>query len=84
MNSSVLQLQVQDLLDRVHKLSLLLSGATLTAKEVAARYRWSEATLYRRKRAGQLPPPARFPGNVWRLADLVAAEADGTLPGPSQ
>ena len=40
-----------------------------------ARYGLSRATFYRRLADGTLPKPPRYPGRVWRLADLERAEA---------
>jgi predicted DNA-binding transcriptional regulator AlpA len=47
-----------------------------------ARYGFSEATLHRKLRRGELPRPIRFSGPLWRLEDLEEAEKAGQLPCP--
>ena len=53
------------------------------AKGVMARYGWSRRTFYRRRAEKSFPQPKSFPGKVWTLAQLEAAEKAGQLPSPS-
>jgi len=54
----------------------------LHRKDLMMRYACSEATLHRWIRKKRLPDPVRFSGPLWRLADLIEAEASGRLPRP--
>ncbi len=75
-----LQLQLRTLEERFARLQAFFSSAFLTTKEVCARYGCSRSTIHRRMKLSTFPQPSTFPGRVWRLADLVAAESDGRLP----
>lgn len=47
----------------------------LTARDVQARYRITETTLYRHIKSGEIVAPIKIGGmNRWRLADLIAQE----------
>ena len=59
---------------------LVSNTPRLHRKDLLARYGISQSTLDRRIRSGRLPAAIRFPGPLWRLADLEAAEARTTLP----
>jgi predicted DNA-binding transcriptional regulator AlpA len=55
------------------------SSVLLHRKDVMVRYSFSASTLHRWLRKGLLPPPIRFTGPLWRLADLEAAERAGQV-----
>jgi hypothetical protein len=67
----------------IDQLKRLIAGAFLCAKDVQSRYGWSRATFYRKKRQGELPPPAQYPGQLWQLSALISLERTGQLPGPA-
>lgn len=50
----------------------LPDDALVPAQVVRSLFRFSPATMYRRLKAGTLPPPRRFGGVAvrWRVADL--------------
>jgi predicted DNA-binding transcriptional regulator AlpA len=74
---------VESLASRLDQLERSLAFAFLTAKGIMARYGWSERTFYYRAKQPGFPRPKRFPGHLWTVADVLAAEAAGQLPCPS-
>ena len=68
---------------RLDRLERVIACCFICAKGVMARYGWSKATFYRRRHDPHFPEPRKFPGHVWTIAELEAAEQAGHLPYPS-
>jgi predicted DNA-binding transcriptional regulator AlpA len=83
-SSGSLESEVFSLKSELQTVRRSLASLFLCAKAVQARYGFSRATLYRRLADGTIPKAPRYPGHVWRLADLEAAETAGRLPRPGQ
>jgi hypothetical protein len=73
-------LTLESLAAEVASLKRTVSRCYVCAKGIMDRYGWSPRTFYRRRRDPRFPRPHRFPGHLWLLADLQAAEAAGVLP----
>lgn len=68
--------------DVEHLRELVANTPRLHRKDLLARYGISQTTLDRRIRSGTIPAAIRFPGPLWRLADLESAEARTTTTLP--
>ena len=52
----------------------------LRRKDICRRCSISVRTFHRWRKEGRIPEPVHFHGNLWRQADIEAAEAAGKLP----